>query len=276
MTFHSFDMRGIGARRLRFAILASLVFHLLLLWPDLPRAPNQDTVRLQATLRRLSPNFPASVAPAPSPLPRAPTLPPAVFPGTQIEPAATAADTATASAARITQAQPPPVLATKEFGMPRPTPVPAVPAQSAVPVSPPASRAALPAPAAASLVSAPVAPAGASSSGALLTQANASGEALEGLRGYRLAVATQARRFKRYPRQAMAEGWAGSTEVRLEVGSDGRPRAATVFRPSGHVELDRAALTMIDFGAQRAQLPESLRGKPFAVLLPVVFNLEDE
>ena len=74
----------------------------------------------------------------------------------------------------------------------------------------------------------------------------------------------------------MAAGWTGTAEVRLEVGRDGRPRAATVGRSSGHESLDRAALTMIDAGALRASLPESLRGRNFAVVLPVVFNLEDE
>ncbi len=121
-----------------------------------------------------------------------------------------------------------------------------------------------------------IAPATGSPSGVLLTQANASGEALDGLRGYRLSVAGEARRFKRYPPQAMVEGWAGIAEVRLEVGGDGRPRAATVGRSSGHEVLDRAALSMIDAGALRARLPESLRGKAFAVVLPVVFNLDDE
>ncbi len=101
-----------------------------------------------------------------------------------------------------------------------------------------------------------------------------SGEALDGLRTYRLAVASQARRFKRYPTEAKASGWIGSTEVRLEVGAEGQPRPATVVRSSGHEALDRAALAMIDAGAQRAHLPDSLRGKGFAVLLPVVFNLD--
>ncbi|MCX7149806.1 MAG: TonB family protein [Rhodocyclales bacterium] len=119
-------------------------------------------------------------------------------------------------------------------------------------------------------------PAPGSPSGALITDASASGEAVDGLRGYRLAIATQARRFKRYPAQAMASGWAGSAEIRVEVGSDGRPHAATVARSSGHEALDRAALTMIEAGALRARLPESLRGKAFAVVLPVVFNLDDE
>jgi TonB family protein len=74
----------------------------------------------------------------------------------------------------------------------------------------------------------------------------------------------------------MAAGWAGTAEVRLEVGGDGRPRAATVVRARGYEPLDRAALTMIDAGALRARLPESLRGKTFAVALPVVFNLDDD
>lgn len=133
----------------------------------------------------------------------------------------------------------------------------------------------MPAPAPAAAV-ATLAPVAGFPSGVLLTQANATGEALDGLRGYRLSVASEARRFKRYPPQALAAGWTGTVEVRLEVGGDGRPRAATVGRSSGHEALDRAALSMIDAGALRARLPESLRGKSFAVVLPVVFNLDDE
>lgn len=247
MTFHSFDMRGIEARRLRFAILASLVFHLLLLWPALPRLPDREALPLQATLRP-SPPIPAVPAPSLSP-------PRAVVPAPTLAPR-------------------PPLLATKGFDLPTPTPVPQAPAIAANPVTPPAPAPALPAATAAALATA--APAAGSPSGALLTQANASGEALDGLRGYRLSVASQARRFKRYPPQAMAAGWTGTAEVRLEVGSDGRPQAATVGRSSGHESLDRAALTMIDAGALRASLPESLRGRNFAVVLPVVFNLEDE
>ena len=109
-----------------------------------------------------------------------------------------------------------------------------------------------------------------------MTEANAVGEAVGGLRAYRLAVASQARRFKRYPAQAMASGWAGSADIRVEVGSDGRPRAGAVVRSSGREALDQAALAMIDAGALRAYLPDSLRGKAFAVVLPVVFDLDEE
>jgi len=102
-----------------------------------------------------------------------------------------------------------------------------------------------------------------------------SADAADGLRGYRLALATQARRFKRYPPQAMASGWKGTAEIRLELSADGQPRPAVVQRSSGYESLDRAAQAMIDAGAQRAQLPDGLRGKAFAVVLPVVFNLDE-
>ncbi|NJD33790.1 MAG: energy transducer TonB [Betaproteobacteria bacterium] len=246
MTFHSFDLGGIGTRRLRFAILASLVFHLLLLWPAPSRPPDKEAPLLRATLRPP----PAPAVPAPSPPPRA-----AVMPAPTIAPR-------------------PPVLATSKFDLPTPPPVPQVPPMAADPISSPPPGPVLPAAAVATVAAA--APVAASPSGVLLTQANASGEALAGLRGYRLSVASQARRFKRYPPQATAAGWTGTAEVRLEVGSDGRPRAATVGRSSGPESLDRAALTMIDAGALRASLPESLSGRHFAVVLPVVFSLDEE
>jgi protein TonB len=107
------------------------------------------------------------------------------------------------------------------------------------------------------------------------TESPPAADTADGLRGYRLALATQARRFKRYPPQAMASGWKGTAEIRLELGADGRPLPALVTRSSGHESLDRAAQAMIDAGALRASVPESLKGRAFAVVLPVVFNLDE-
>ncbi len=98
----------------------------------------------------------------------------------------------------------------------------------------------------------------------------------DGLRSYRVALAVQARRFKRYPAQALASGWEGTAEVRLAIAQGGRPAAAEVVKSSGHEALDRAAQAMIDSAAARAVLPASLQGATFAVTLPVVFNLEDQ
>jgi protein TonB len=114
-----------------------------------------------------------------------------------------------------------------------------------------------------------------SSAAPVATESPPAADTADGLRGYRLALATQARRFKRYPPQAMASGWVGTAEIRLELGTDGRPLPALVTRSSGHVSLDRAAQAMIDAGALRASVPDSLRGRAFAVVLPVVFNLDE-
>jgi protein TonB len=242
MTFDSADTRGIATRRLRYAIAASLVLHLLALWPDRVRQLTRDAPSLLHATLRARPQATVESAPAPVPLPVKPPQ------------AATAPAPVLAAPARKPDAP--------SLDSPAPAPVPQVP-QAAVDSGTKSAPAA-----------APSAPAAVSSG--LLTEGGASGEAADGLRGYRLAVAVQARRFKRYPAQAMASGWAGTADVRVEVGSDGRPRPAAIARSSGHEVLDRAALTTIDAGALRARLPDSLRGKAFAVVLPVVFNLDEE
>lgn len=234
-------------RRLSYAIAASLVVHLLIFWPASLRVLTKDTPSLlQATLRS-SPPPPAEHLP-PMPPPRA--VPPA--------------PTVVASPAPAPEASLP--------AQPKPSSVPQTLAVQASAVLKPVPGS-VPVPSAVAVTATPRTGA---PGGVPVTDASASGETVDGLRGYRLAIATQARRFKRYPAQAMASGWAGSAEIRIEVDSDGRPRATTVARSSGHESLDRAALTMIEAGALRARLPESLRGKAFAVVLPVVFNLEDD
>jgi protein TonB len=246
MTFDSSDTRGLAGRRLRYSIVASLLVHLLVLWPGATRVLTRDAPSvLHATLKLLPQRPIEPVAAAKPP-------PPAVSPAPTFEkPAPTPRQHVLEQASRDSV---PPVTA------PAVLPIKPLPAtdETAVAVAPPSATV----------------PAGAAS-GALITEASASGEVVDGLGGYRLAVAAQARRFKRYPGQAMASGWAGTAEIRVEVGHDGRPRAATVVRSSGHELLDRAALSMIDAGALRARLPESLRGKAFAVVVPVVFNLDD-
>lgn len=96
-----------------------------------------------------------------------------------------------------------------------------------------------------------------------------------GLRQYRLALAGEARRFRRYPEAAQRAGIEGRAEVRVTVTASGGERLAELARSSGHAQLDEAALDMLRQAAQRTHLPDSLRGQGFAVLLPVVFAAED-
>lgn len=108
---------------------------------------------------------------------------------------------------------------------------------------------------------------------AVATAPRESGPDAAGLRQYRLALAGEARRFKRYPEAARRAGMAGTAEIRVAVVHD--QALAELSRSSGHTALDTAALDMLRQAAVRARLPESLRGQQFAVLLPVVFEVED-
>ena len=94
-----------------------------------------------------------------------------------------------------------------------------------------------------------------------------------GLRQYRMSLAGEARRHKRFPEAARRAGLSGTAEVRIAVTSF--DRQAELTRSSGHVLLDNAALEMLRLAAARAPLPEALRGQQFTVLLPVVFEVED-
>ena len=251
MTFDSSDTRELAARRLRYSIVASLLVHLAILWPGNTRVLTRDAPAILHATLKPPPRRPMEPIPTEKPAPRAVARPQSGIPGTQSEPAPT-----------------PDAPASKKQRQP-------VLEQASQDSVPPVKSQAEPESAAATNLPPSLSAAAGAAEGALMTEASASGEAVDGLRGYRLAVATQARRFKRYPAQAMASGWAGTADIRVEVGRDGRPRAATVVRSSGHELLDRAALAMIDAGALRARLPESLRGKAFAIVLPVVFNLDD-
>lgn len=117
--------------------------------------------------------------------------------------------------------------------------------------------------------------AAASATVAMATDIRDSGPDAAGLRQYRLALAGEARRYKRYPEVARRSGLAGTAEVRVAVESVGSERLTELTRSSGHALLDAAALEMMRLAAARTSLPESLRGQRFAVLLPVVFEVND-
>jgi protein TonB len=93
----------------------------------------------------------------------------------------------------------------------------------------------------------------------------------EGLRSYRIALATRFRKF--YPPKAIEAGWVGTAEVLVAVAADGTIPQVKVVRSSGHEALDNAALDMLRQAAPTTPLPETLRGRAFAVNLPVTFEL---
>lgn len=95
-----------------------------------------------------------------------------------------------------------------------------------------------------------------------------------GLRAFRLALASEARRVRNYPEAARRAGIVGVSEIRISVDAQAQ-RRAELARSSGHAILDEAALGMLRIAAERSPLPASLRGREFAILLPVVFEIEE-
>lgn len=94
----------------------------------------------------------------------------------------------------------------------------------------------------------------------------------DGLRSYRLALAREARRHKRYPARAIEAGWEGTTELRVTVTTRAAP-TVHLLRSSGHTALDTAALDMLGKAIPATALPASLKGQEFSVDLPIVFEL---
>ncbi len=96
-----------------------------------------------------------------------------------------------------------------------------------------------------------------------------------GLRSYRIGLAREASSHRSYPPLARERGWSGTAEIEVDVPREGAPRQVVLARSSGHDILDRAALAMMSRAAAAAALPDSLRGRAFAVRLPVVFDLDE-
>jgi periplasmic protein TonB len=103
----------------------------------------------------------------------------------------------------------------------------------------------------------------------------AEGVDADGLRSYRLALAREAKRHKRFPTRAIEAGWVGTTELRVSVSADGMAPTVRLEKSSGHDALDEAALDMLRLALPTTPVPPSLRGRTFAVNLPVVFELPE-
>lgn len=91
---------------------------------------------------------------------------------------------------------------------------------------------------------------------------------------YRLALIGAARRYKRYPAQAMDRGWQGKVEIRLVVGANGTIQSSLVKASSGYEILDNQALDMVRKAKPLTPIPAALRGREFTVDIPVIFDLQ--
>lgn len=93
---------------------------------------------------------------------------------------------------------------------------------------------------------------------------------LDAVRGYRIALASQARRFRVYPPVAREMGIGGRSEIEVVVAASSLPQLR-LRESSGHEELDRAALEMLRRSVEYVELPVLLKGRTLSISLPVEF-----
>lgn len=217
---------------LRHALAISLVFHVLLLWPA------------AVSWRESAPSAPlvASIRPAPAPVTPAPAILPAPAPPEKAEQKA--------------KPEPPQPLA-----LPAESPEP----RTIYPLNSTAGSAG-----GSEAKAEPPAPDPRPAVASALPQSP--GLDADGLRSYRLALAREARRHKRYPPRAIEAGWQGTAELRVSVTAGGAT-AVQLAKPSGHPALDEAALEMLRLALPATPIPAPLQAREFSVDLPIVFEL---
>lgn len=97
----------------------------------------------------------------------------------------------------------------------------------------------------------------------------------DGLREYRINLGREARRFKHYPPSAREHGWEGVVVVVVSTTLGLAVPQVRLSRSSGYALLDTQALEMMVQAVGVVNLPESLRGRDFALDLPIHFSLGD-
>ena len=95
------------------------------------------------------------------------------------------------------------------------------------------------------------------------------------IESYRQQLIAMARRYKRYPRVALDNNWEGRAVVRLIVDASGGIESLQVVKGTGHAPLDRQALDMLRQAKNAVVVPDALRGRPFTLEIPIVFELKD-
>ncbi|MDB5806892.1 MAG: hypothetical protein JWN73_4214 [Betaproteobacteria bacterium] len=104
--------------------------------------------------------------------------------------------------------------------------------------------------------------------------AAASGDLKAVIRSYELQLAQAADKFKRYPSEAMQQGWEGTARIKVHIGKDGRISGVELVSSSGHDLLDEQAKNTTNKAKPFVQIPAELRGQEFDAEIRVVFGLK--
>jgi len=92
---------------------------------------------------------------------------------------------------------------------------------------------------------------------------------------YRLNLAREARRYKRYPAGIDGREIEGVVVVSVSVQLAERWPETRLQKSSGDEALDRAALAMMEQAVKTARIPLELQGRRFRIAVPVEYRLAD-
>ena len=115
-------------------------------------------------------------------------------------------------------------------------------------------------------------------SGVVAPPAQEEGEGIsaEAVRQYRTSLAISAKRFKRYPALARERGWEGEVEIVLDFRRTLPGPEVSLASSSGKAVLDGQAVEMIRQAARATEVPDTLKGRNFRMLIPIRFSLDED
>lgn len=262
-------------RLLYVSVAGSLLVHLAIVIGVQRAPPKEPPPRITATLREVAPPAapaqPAAPqsAPEPTPPPPAPAPPPPPPPPKPETRAPTPPDPKKATVKAEEKPPEPRLVAPPAPAAPAPAvAVPLAPAEPKPEARPEAKSeprverdAPRPVP--------PAAPAPAA------TPTEPSERELVGRYQQQLADIIETRKLKRYPNDAMQNGWEGTATVMLKIGTDTKIAGVEIAVSSGHEILDEQARISISRAKPFVQVPEGLKGKMFEARVRVVFSLKN-
>ena len=113
-------------------------------------------------------------------------------------------------------------------------------------------------------------------SGVVAPPAQEEGVSAEAVREYRTSLAISAKRFKRYPALARERGWEGEVEIVLDFRRTLPGPEVSLASSSGKAVLDGQAVEMIRQAARATEVPDTLKGRNFRMLMPIRFSLDED
>lgn len=81
-------------------------------------------------------------------------------------------------------------------------------------------------------------------------------------------------KHKQYPRVALLRGWQGTVKIELQIDAAGNVTSTSIAESSSYEALDKQALEMVRKASPLPLPPDSLRGRDFTIVVPVVFKIE--